>query len=124
MTARSEILIGAPTPPPPFSIAIEAQRDAVRIAPSGELDLATVGQLQRELARAIDAGPARIVIDLCGVEFLDCSGLRTLLDAHAEHDNWELTIIPGPRAVQRMFEITGTIDRLTFATTNGRPAAP
>ena len=50
------------------------------------------------------------------VEFLDSTGLQTLLTAHAQaqHDNWELTIIPGPPAVQRLFEISCTIDRLPF----------
>ena len=125
MTARSEIPIGPPAyPPVPFQIAVEAQRDTVTIAPRGELDLATVGQLQRELGRLIDTGPARVVIDLRGVEFLDSTGLHALLAAHAraQRDNWELTIFPGPRAVQRIFEITCTIDRLPFATTNGRAA--
>jgi len=41
----------------PFQIAVEAQRDTVTIAPKGELDLATIGQLQRELGRLIDAPP-------------------------------------------------------------------
>ena len=127
MTVQSGIPFGAPAYPlVPFSIAVEAQRDATRIAPSGELDLATVEQLQRKLGQLIDAGSARIVIDLRGVEFLDSTGLHTLLDAHAQaqHDNWELTIIPGPRAVQRIFEITCTIDRLPFATANYRAASP
>ena len=43
--------------PVPFQIAVEAQRDTVTIAPKGELDLATIGQLQRELGRLIDAPP-------------------------------------------------------------------
>jgi anti-sigma B factor antagonist len=124
MTARS-MPIGAPAyAPMPFQIAVEAQRDTVTIAPRGELDLATIGQLQRELGRWIDAPPARIVIDLRGVEFLDSTGLHALLNAHAQaqQDNWELTLIPGPRAVQRIFEITCTIDRLPFAAANGRAA--
>lgn len=127
MTARSEISIGAPAyAPVPLSLAIEAQPDAVKIAPRGDLDLATVGQLQRELERVIDARPPRIVIDLRGVEFMDSTGLHALLNAHtqAQQDNWELTIIPGSRAVQRIFEITATIDRLPFATANGRTATP
>lgn len=127
MTARSEIPIGPPTPPPvQFVIVVEAQGETVTMAPKGEVDLATVSQLQRELGRLIDAGPGRIVIDLRGVEFLDSTGLHALLtaNAQAQHDNWELTIIPGPRAVQRIFELTGTIDRLPFATANGSAANP
>lgn len=127
MTARSEVPIGAATyPSVSFSIAVEAERDTVRIAPRGELDLATTAQLQRELARVIETGPGRIVIDLGGVEFLDSTGLHTLLVVYAQarRDNWELTIIPGARAVQRIFEITSTIDRLPFAAANGRAPTP
>ena len=66
------------------------------------------------------------MIDLRGVEFLDSTGLHALLTAHAQaqQDNWEQTIIPGPRTVQRSFEITCTIDRLPFAAGNGRAATP
>jgi hypothetical protein len=44
--------------------------------------------------------------------------------AQAQQDNWELTIITGPRTVQRIFEITCTIDRLPFAAGNARAATP
>jgi hypothetical protein len=78
-------ILGAPADLPlRFSITVELRRDAVKIAPSGELDLATIGQLQRELGELIGAGFARVVIDLRDVEFLDSSALHALLDAYAE----------------------------------------
>jgi anti-sigma B factor antagonist len=126
MTDRSETPLSAPAAAPTaFSIAVEPQRDAVQIAPRGELDLATVEQLQSPLRELIDGGVARIVIDLRGVEFLDSTGLHALMNAHAQaqRDGWELAIIPGSRTVQRIFEITCTLDRLPF-TANGRPASP
>ncbi len=99
-----------------FSIAVERGPDHVRIAPRGELDLANVGRLERELAELIAANFTRITIDLRAVEFLDSSGLHALLTAHAEaqRDHWELSIIPGPPVVQRLFELTSTIDLLPF----------
>ncbi|MGZ4247481.1 MAG: STAS domain-containing protein [Solirubrobacteraceae bacterium] len=88
----------------------------MQIAPRGELDLVTVGRLQRELGQLIDAGFARIVIDLRDLEFMDSTGLHALITAHgrAKQENWELTLIPGPRQVQHIFAITGTIDLLPF----------
>jgi anti-sigma B factor antagonist len=125
MTDRSEIPVAAPGYlAEPFSIAVELWHDAVQITPRGELDLATVEQLQHELGQLIDAGSARIVIDLRDLEFMDSTGLHALLTAHeqAQQDNWELTIIPGPWHVQHTFELTGTIDRLPFTAGNGRAA--
>lgn len=111
----------------PIGLSIEARpkRETVEIIPSGELDLASVEQLQRELERQIDVGFARIIIDLRRVEFLDSTALHLILSAHAraEREAWQLAIIPGPRAVQRIFEITHTIDRLPFTAVNGRASA-
>ena len=106
----------APDLPVPFSISVQSQRNVVTVAPRGELDIATVDQLQQELERLRDKPTARIVIDLRGVEFLDSTALHLLVSAqhHAQHGDWKLTIVPGPPAVQRIFEITRTIDRLPF----------
>ena len=110
----------------PFSIAVESRPDAVQIAPKGEVDLATVEQVQRQIGQAIAAGTPRIVIDLRGVEFLDSTGLHMLMaaNAQAQDEQRELSIIPGTRTVQRIFEITGLIDLLPFATPNGSAPYP
>jgi anti-anti-sigma factor len=80
MTDQSEDPVGARVDPSqPFSIAIEPQPDVVRIAPRGELDLATADQFQREIGQLVDAGFMRIVIDLRGVVFLDSTALHVLM---------------------------------------------
>jgi len=55
----------------PFRIDVEPARDSVRVAPVGELDLATVDKLRAEIERLRESGFARIVLDLRGVRFLD-----------------------------------------------------
>jgi anti-anti-sigma factor len=117
LTVESDI----PEPIPPsltagFSVKVNRDGDTATLIPSGEIDLATVERLQSELEKLIEADFARIVIDLREVEFLDSTGLQALVRAHAraEQDRWQLVIIPGPRAVQRVFEITGVIDHLRF----------
>ena len=112
--------------PPTFSVAVEPQRDGVRIVPRGDLDLATAEQLQDQLKAQIDAGSARIEVDLRDVGFMDSTGLHALLTAHAQaqRDDWELSIIPGPRQVQRLFEITCTLERLPFTGDVHLAAAP
>lgn len=127
MTDVSEPLVRTATAPAErFAIAVEPERDVLKIAPRGELDLATAGQLQRALADHLNGCHARLVIDLRGVEFIDSSGLDALLTAHhqARRDNRALTIIPGSRSVQRIFEITRTVDQLPFATASGSAGTP
>ncbi len=109
-----------------FWIDVEPQRDAVKLIPAGELDIATVGQLQSELDDLIEAGFARVVIDLCGVEFIDSTGLHLLVSAHerARARSGSSAIVSGRHAVQQLFEITGTIEQLNSRPPLTAPATP
>jgi anti-sigma B factor antagonist len=129
--SRHVLTNGSDSPKPirssePVGFSVKVKRDGqfATLIPAGEIDLATVEQLQSELETLIDADCTRIVIDLREVEFLDSTGLQALVRAHAraEQDRWELAIIPGPRAVQRVFEITGVIDHLRFVTADDAAA--
>jgi anti-sigma B factor antagonist len=93
----------------------------VRVRPLGEIDLATVGGLRSKIDECVAAGWERVVLDLRGVTFMDCTGLHLVLDADAaaRAAGWELVVIEGPRAVQRVFELTGLRDSLPFV--NGAP---
>jgi len=100
----------------PFRIDVEPARDSVRVAPVGELDLATVDKLRAEIERLRESGFARIVLDLRGVRFLDSTGLRLVLelDAAARERDQELVLIRGSDVVQRIFEVTQVAERLAF----------
>jgi anti-sigma B factor antagonist len=100
----------------PFRIDVEPARDSVRVAPVGELDIATVDKLRAEVERLREAGFNRVVVDLRGVRFLDSTGLRLILelDAAARDASQELQIIPGSTVVQRIFEVTQVSERLHF----------
>ena len=100
----------------PFRVDVEPERESVRVAPVGELDIATVDKLQAEVSRLLETGFAKIVLDLRGVRFLDSTGLRLVLelDAAAREASQELTIIRGSAVVQRIFEVTQVSERLKF----------
>ncbi|MBQ0867895.1 STAS domain-containing protein [Streptomyces sp. RK75] len=50
----------------------------------GELDIATLPELETDLLRALsDAEPPRVVVDMREVTFLDCSVVRVLLRARS-----------------------------------------
>lgn len=64
------------------------------------------------------AGVEHLVLDLRGLSFIDSSGVRLAFDLHTEAagDGLRLELVPGPPNVQRIFELTGTHDRLPFVT--------
>jgi anti-sigma B factor antagonist len=100
----------------PFRIDVAPSRDSVRVAPVGELDIATVDKLRAEVERLRQSGFTELVLDLRGVRFLDSTGLRLVLelDAAATAASQELEIIRGSAVVQRIFEVTQVSDRLKF----------
>ena len=95
---------------------ISREREAVRVRAVGALDLATVPILEAEVAELRDAGFRHLVLDLSGLGFMDSSGLRCIieLDAEARQDGFSIALVPGPRAVQRVFELTGATALLPF----------
>jgi anti-anti-sigma factor len=82
----------------------------------GELDIAACEPFEQELARVRNDGARTLVVDLSGLEFIDSSGLRSLLknDADLRDAGLQLVIVRGPPPVQRVFQITRTDDRLAF----------
>ena len=82
----------------------------------GKLDLASESCFEKAVRRACELGAERLVIDLSALQFLDGIGLKALLRARRrslEHDQ-ELVLVKGPPNVQRMFELTDTLDLFSF----------
>jgi anti-sigma B factor antagonist len=109
--------------PEPFRCEVEPHRAEVRIRPVGALDLATVPVVEAELAELWSVGFTRLVLDLRDVSFLDSTGLRLLMtwNAHSAADGMRFGVIRGPEAVQRVLEVAGVADRLTYWSGNGSP---
>ena len=89
------------------------------IAVSGELDLASSAALEEELTRVAESGATQVIIDLRELEFMDSTGLSTLVRAHqrADEDGHEFGLVRGPQQVQRLLSLTGVEERMTFADT-------
>ena len=94
----------------PFAVSVLRGADEAAVGPRGELDLASVDELTQEVEDLWAAGSRRVLIDLTALEFIDSSGLRSLLDLReaAASDGHELALRSGPSVVQRIFELTGT----------------
>ncbi|HET6869307.1 MAG TPA: STAS domain-containing protein [Solirubrobacteraceae bacterium] len=104
---------------PAGELAVETEHDddAVVVALAGELDLPVAPLVQDALERALHEPAERLIIDLSGLTFIDSSGLYTLLqaDKRCREAGRELSIRPGPPNVQKVFELTNTVDCLPFA---------
>ncbi len=94
----------------PFAVSVARSAAEVVVAPSGELDLASVDELTREVHELWSDGARRVLVDLEPLEFIDSSGLRALLSLRedAVRDGHDLALRPGPPVVQRIFDLTGT----------------
>jgi anti-sigma B factor antagonist len=110
----AETMFGGPSGRLTIDVLTDARGIAVKL--DGELDLATVPQFDRQLARIEATKVSRVLIDLSGVSFMDSAGLRSIVRAHhfAESNNHRLVLRRGTRQVQRLFELTGIDERLTF----------
>jgi len=104
--------------PMPGTLVITSAVDdgAASVSLAGELDLAGAPQLETCLDEIEREGPARMIIDLASLAFIDSTGLRLLLqaDARARKRGCELLLRRGEPSVQRVFEVTGALDVLRF----------
>jgi anti-anti-sigma factor len=82
----------------------------------GELDTRSVSALERVVERHFSTRARKITLDLTDLAFIDSTGLAAvvLISRMCERDGRVLAIIPGPSAVQRLFEVTGLVDALPF----------
>jgi anti-anti-sigma factor len=97
----------------------------VRLALTGELDIASAPQVEEALARVEAGKPGLILVDLRGLEFMDSTGLRTLVgaDARAREDGRRLAIVRGPEQVDRIFTVTRLNERLEIVDEPGAAIA-
>jgi anti-sigma B factor antagonist len=109
-----------------FEVRVRPDRDAVYLELTGELDMATSPLVRRHVDELVAAGFTMLVIDLRGLGFLDCSGLRLFLelDADARSDGWSVTLVEGDDDIQRLFTLTDTADTLPFTSTDGSRRRP
>ncbi len=83
---------------------------------AGELDLATRPLFDAALSRVARERPARLILDLSEVAFMDSTGLHGVLTAKAmcAASDCELSLMRGSTQVQRLFELSGVLDELAF----------
>jgi anti-anti-sigma factor len=123
--AEGEAPLAEPPPAPDHGpsgfgyliISTQQQGSATVMTLHGKLDLASEQCFEKAARRACEFGGERLVIDLTALDFMDGIGLKALLRARRrslEHGQ-EPVLVKGPPSVQRMFELTGTLDLFSFS---------
>jgi anti-sigma B factor antagonist len=104
------------THPSNFVLAVQPDRDRVVVRLVGELDLAIVGRVEAATKELVDVGFRDVVMDLRGLCFMDSAGVHMLVSAKrsAEQARVRVSVVPGPRPVQRLLELTGADSLLRF----------
>lgn len=107
---------GSPNVSDSFAVVAHRAGATVSIELHGECDLAGLPSIRQAICTALDAGPECIVLDLSRLRFIDSSGLHATVELtnRSAAQNTRLVIIPGPPPVQRIFEISGILEKLPF----------
>jgi anti-sigma B factor antagonist len=99
-----------------FHCEVTPERDQVVVRPRGELDMATVGQVEQELRHLRRSGFRTLVLDLGGLTFMDSTGLHLAMRwaNDAAQDGFSFEIEPGPPPVMRVFALAEMTHGLPF----------
>ena len=96
-------------------VVTEQRDDGVRVALTGDLDVASAPSVEERLAELerSEVGDV-LVLDLRGLSFIDSTGLSLLInaDSRARKAGRHVTIVSGRGAPRRLLETTGLNRRL------------
>ena len=99
----------------PVTVTVEGKR--ANVALDGEFDMPATFTVEPALEQIVERpGLDAITLDLSRLSFIDSTGVGVLLRLEEESRarGVELTIVPGPREVQRVFELAGVDVALPF----------
>ena len=111
-----------------LAIEIRQHRRTALVDLRGELDILTASRITRAIEglRPEADGVRHIVLDLRGLTFMDCTGLREILKqndfARSNHHN--VAFVRGKEAVHRVLTLTNTEELLVLVDDPGDLAPP
>jgi len=113
---EGEIMMPDPTVADEFHIAVSVVGTTSTIGPRGEWDLAGKAAASRAVAETLQRSPDRLVLDLSRLTFMDSSAVHATiqLTERSQAEEFHFAIIPGSRAVQRIFDICHLTETLPF----------
>jgi len=81
------------------------------VVPQGEIDLATVDRVGREVAEANAEADGQIVLDLRQIRFMDSTGIRLVVQLARDLDG-RFAVVRGGGEVARVFDLVGLDGRV------------
>lgn len=102
--------------PAGIGILLSEQGTTSTLVLRGECDLAAQRAVRDAVSDALQRGPECLVLDLSLVSFIDSTGIQVVVEAakRASRQDTRMVILPGPRSVQRVFEICHLVEALPF----------
>jgi anti-sigma B factor antagonist len=100
-----------------FAVNAARTNGTARVWVKGEMDLAVIGLVDREVERAEATDASKIVLDLGGLEFMDAAGVRLLvhLNERSQSNGGRLRICGNcAPQVRRVLDLTGVSELLPF----------
>ena len=93
--------------PTDIQISTETKGSAAVVRPVGDIDLSRSPVLREAIKRVLAKKPARLIVDLAGVEYMDSSGVATLVEAMqlTKRGGNDLVICSLTDRVRSIFEI-------------------
>lgn len=102
---------------PAFAVEIAHRAGSTLVSFSGELDIASAGDMRESLERSDVAGASTVQVDLAEVTFLDTTGLGVLIAAckRVRGTSGTYFVTCGEGIARRVLEVSGLIDYLQVA---------
>jgi anti-anti-sigma factor len=99
----------------------DVREGPVEVVLTGELDISTFDQAERQVEDAERSSPALLIIDLRSLRFVDSTGVRLILlaDQRAKESGRRLAIRLGEGPALRVFAALGLTSR--FDVLDGKP---
>lgn len=90
-------------------IAVSEHPPLARITLYGEFDIRSADAAARELEELLGRAPETVVIDLSGLEFMDSTGVKFLVEGldKARARGIELALVDGGEPVRRVLKVSG-----------------
>ena len=89
---------------------VDRQNGDVVVRLAGELDLYNAAEVGSTLEEIVGSDPARIVVDLGEVDFVDSTALGTLIEARKQLSNGRFVLAAPGLNVRRALEVAGLLE--------------